>query len=194
VINFDSRDLAGMERWAKAEITKGAKAGMLSAALRCVSIITTEIIPSIAMPPVFDGFYRAGWRAEPTDQGADIVNTVPYASVIEYGARAENIKVGRKMLDALTEWVKRKGLAGNTRGSGISERIKAAKTSEEKQALEVEARQIAWAIAQSMRKRGIFNREGRSGLQVGQKALAKAQRFVAHEMAREIRRALGGGA
>ncbi len=86
------------------------------------------------------------------------------AGIIEDGARAENIKVGKIMIDALEAWVKRKGI-----GKG-----------------EMEPRQIAWAIAISMKKRGIFN--GGKGLKILAKAVVGIDRWFAEELKREIER------
>jgi hypothetical protein len=151
--------------WLDKTMHDAAKAAMLSTALRIVQIITTEIIPAEPRPPVDRGAFRAGWKAKAIEGGAEITNTMPYASIIEYGAKAENIKIGRKMIEALTEWVRRKGLAGPEPG---------------------DASRIAWAIAQSMAKRGIFN-EGQ-GLHVLDKAMKNAQKIIDEEYARELKR------
>lgn len=85
----------------------------LSTIVRAAEVMRTELIPqNLPRQPVDRGIYQAGWRL---DTGAmpkevSLVNTVLYAPIIEYGARAANIKVGKKMLDALTEWVVRKGI------------------------------------------------------------------------------------
>lgn len=175
---FEIKDVPGFERWLRRQLKKGARAGALSTAMRMINVITTEIIPAESPPPVFEGFYRAGWRSEPTEDGALVVNTVPYASVIEDGARAENIKVGRAMIEALTRWVIKKGLAGK------------ATTAKKKAEQLTQATQIAWAIAMAMKQRGIFNR-GSKGLKIGWKGIQKAKKFVDEEMSREVERALG---
>lgn len=151
--------------WLNAKMHEAAKRSMLSAAIRIVQIITTEIMPAEVRPPIDRGAYRAAWRAKQITGGAEITNSLPYASVIEYGAKGENIKIGRKMIEALAEWAKRKGMAGPEPG---------------------DATRIAWAIATAMTKRGIFN-EGQ-GLRVLEKALKRLQPILDEEYAREIKR------
>jgi hypothetical protein len=146
--------------------------GVLSAAYRTVEEIQGRIIPDLQPQPVDQGLYRSSWRAEPTDVGADLVNTAPYASIIEWGARAENIKISRVMIDMLTEWVQRKGLVGKGEGPQA-------------------ARSVAWAIAVSMKTKGIFNRDGVQGLRVGQRGAAFFRTIVSGEIARELRRSFG---
>jgi len=152
--------------------------GVLSAAQRLVQVIKAEIVPNQERPPVDQGAYLAGFDAEPTREGADVFNTAPHAPIIEYGARAENIKVGRKMIQALSEWVVRKGLLGRGRGS-VQER-----------AQNDEAQRMAWAIAQSMKKRGIFNPNGQEGLRIMEQAARRLPRLLEEEINAELRELL----
>lgn len=179
--SFTTDELDKFDEWLHKGFAKGARRGLLSAAMRMVSIIQTDVIPGESPPPIDIRVYASGWRAEPTEKGADVVNTVPYASIIEKGARAENIKIGRAMIDALTAWVLRKGFAG-----------KPARSQSGKTQQAVDARNIAWAIAISMKKRGIFNRGGSQGLRIGEKARTIAVKFIPEEVAREIQRELSG--
>jgi hypothetical protein len=146
---------------------RASERALYSTALRLVQLITTEIIPKENPQPVDRGAYRAAWKVTKLSNGAEITNSLPYASIIEYGARAENIKPGRKMIEALTEWVQRKGIAGPEPG---------------------DAMRMAWAIAQAMTKRGIFNRGGDTGLRVLEKALKRLQPILDEEYARELKR------
>ena len=159
--------------------------GLMSAAFRLIGIMQNEIIPAEDPPPILSRHYAGGWIPEVQDNGdVHIKNTMPYASVIEWGARAENIKPGRAMIDALTEWVITKGIVA--RG----------KTPSQKAQSQVEARQIAWAIAMAMKGtekitgKGIFNRNGQKGLRIAEKASKRAPEIVEKEVAREVRRAL----
>jgi hypothetical protein len=152
------------------KLNKAAKRGLFSAAQRVVSVIQNEIIPSEPRVPVDRGIYRAGWRARVIPDGALVYNGTPAAAVIEDGGRAENVKVGRAMINALAEGVVRKGLTG------------AAKNEEKAQA----GRQIAWAIAQSMKKKGIF---GGVGLGIMRKARARIPELIDEEVRAEIKRA-----
>jgi|SRR5882672_2330197 len=148
---------------------KAALRGLLAAAHRVVGVIVTEIIPREPRVPVDRGVYRAGWRARAVENGALVYNATPHAGIIEDGARAENIKIGKRMIDALAEWVVRKGLVG------------AAKKEERGAA----GRQIAWAIAQSMKKKGIFGGEGK-GLRIMAKARRRIPAILEEEVKREI--------
>lgn len=111
-----------------------AMRGLHSAAMRGVQMIQTEIIPASVPQPVDRGIYRAGWRFLAATDGALIFNNEPHAAHIEYGVRSQNVKIGRRMIFALTEWVTRKKLASPGK----------------------EAVSAAWAIAQKMKQRGIF--------------------------------------
>jgi hypothetical protein len=158
----------------KGEMKKAALKGLYAAALRVVHTIQQEVIPSINPMPVDRGAYRAAWKAEKLEEGALVTNTMPYAAVIEYGARAQNIKIGRKLIDALTDWVRRKGIGGGTTAKGRPRKPTAG-----------EARAIAWAIAKSMQKRGIF---GPDGLRVLEKGTKNVSKFIEEEVDRELKK------
>jgi len=146
------------------EVRAAAMRGLYSAAVRTVAHIQTVVIPSEPRVPVDRGLYRAGWRAVRIPEGAMVINTVPHAVIIEYGVKAENVRAGRKMLDALADWVRRKGLEKSETG----------------------ARRVAYAIAMSMKRKGIFNRG--AGLHILGKAVRQIPRFISEEVAREIRK------
>lgn len=116
--------------------------GVRRAAVRSLQIVTTKIIPSRVPQPVDRGVYRASWKTQMIPNGAEVYTDAPQAPFIENEVRAENVKIGRLMIIALREWVKRHGLA---------------ETPEK-------ARVIAYAIARSMQERGIFNKGSRDGL------------------------------
>lgn len=127
------------------ELQTAAVRGLHSSALRLQSVITTVLIPSRTPQPVDRGVYRAGWRTVLEADGATVENLEPHALFIEEGVRAENVKPGRAMLNALKEWVIRKGLAAPTGigGTRISDQ-------------EAPVMRIVWAIVNAQRKRGIF--------------------------------------
>lgn len=157
------------------DMKEAARKGLFSAAQKIVAHIQTEVIPQEDRPPVDTAAYKAGWLPKRVDNGAIITNTLPYAPIIEYGARASNIKPGRAMIDALTKWVRRKGIGGGTTKSG-----------KPKKATAEEARQIAWAIAMSMTRNGIYN--GGTGLRILEKAMKRAPKFIEEEIRREMKR------
>lgn len=160
-------------------MTEGAKKGLVSAAERTAEYITTDVIPeSKPSPPEDKGIYKAGWKAAPHPEGAIVFNDVPYASVIETGAKAQNIFIGQAMIKAIAEWVRRKGIGDRTVTSknGVTRVVKASVT---------EATSIAWAIAKSMQKKGIFG----DGLKVFERASQKIPDFIREEVKREIEKA-----
>lgn len=163
-------------------IKEGAKRGLYSAALRMVNIIQTQVIPAQIPEPSARGHYKAGWKAGRDDETAWYENTVPHAPIVEYGARAGNIKVGTKLINGLTEWVQMKGIA-----SGPA------------------AVRIAWAIAHTLassvtitrdgiqqvrqgKGKGIF---GGTGLRIMEKATEEhLPGVLEEEVAAEVERAL----
>jgi hypothetical protein len=148
-------------------VLAAARAGLLKAANRGLQVLITEIIPSRSPQPVDRGTYRAGWKVEVIDPDrVAIMNPEPHAVFIEFGVRAENVKIGRAMLEALSEWAKRKGLAHTNQ----------------------EAVGVAWAIAKAMQKKGIFNRN-RPGLRILEELVTKRiDNILKEEVAREIQR------
>jgi hypothetical protein len=191
--SFDISEYPKLEEWVRGGMKKAALAGAKSAAFRLVSLIQNDLIPGEKYPPVFDNAYRAGWHPEATPTGAEVTNTVPHAAIIEWGARGENIKIGRAMIDALAEWARRKGLAG--RQLGLSGKAARAPSGD----VLVASRQIAWAIAKAMQgagqrgsafDRGIFNRDGQKGLRIAERAAQRAPAILVEEITGELRKAL----
>src|ERR1700729_1605137 len=175
---FELKDFMKLDAWLKEGLEDGVRRGLVSAGFRLLGVIQNEVIPELKPQPVDSGAYRASWKVETTKDGAEVFSDMPYASVIEYGARAENVKPGRAMIDALAEWVRRKGLTGHAPGE---------RSSADAHAM---SRSIAWAIARSMQQKGIFNRDGKQGLRVAEKAAIKGREFVEEEFQNEVRRAL----
>jgi hypothetical protein len=170
-IRFDIRESKQLKTWIDEGVSRAAKRAAFATGLRVVNHIVTVLIPAANPPPEFDRHYASGWRAEPTPGGCDVVNNIPYAAVIERGARAENIKIGRKMIDALSEWVRRKGMAADPTPSDPSG-----------------TRGVAFAIAMNMKKMGIFNRDGQKGLRILEKASKAAPGFFLAELKTELKR------
>lgn len=160
---FDAKRSEVFARWLREQLVSATKRAAFSTATRLVGVIQNELIPNASPPPVFDGHYRSAWRPTRTADGADVVNDIPYAPIIEYGARPENIKIGREMIDALEEWVRRKGIAAGE-----------------------DSRGVAWAIAQTFKKKGIFN--GGKGLRIAEQARKRISDILAEEVKREVAR------
>jgi hypothetical protein len=191
MIVFDAANYEEFNTWALAGIRKGAIDGMLSVAMRTVNVITTQIIPNEKPPPVDRAIFRAGFRVEKFDTGATVVNSVPWAVIVDQGVRGENVKIGRKMIDALAEWVLRKNIVWSPSTNKLTIAAKP-KNEAQKRTRESDARHLAWAIAMSMKKNGIFNREFR-GLQISAKAAREALKFAPKEIKAQIARELAKG-
>ncbi len=148
--------------------------GLHSTALRLQNVITTVIIPHRTPQPVDRGVYRAGWRTVLEADGATVENLELHAVFIEYGVRAENVKPGRAMLDALKEWVLRKGLASRTgiAGTRLADQ-------------DAPVMKVVWAIVNAQRKRGIFG--GGKGLGIVKEVVdVWVEPYTREEVLREI--------
>lgn len=160
----------------KAQLTKTTQKALFATAQRLVTVVVTEIIPNEEHPPVDRGLYRAGWRIKKGPSSVTIFNATPAAGHIEWGVRASHVKPGRAMIASLAAWVKRKGL-----GASLS-----IKTHKVRKASGKEATNIAWAIAKSMQKKGIFNRGVTSGLSILGKAVLRFDRIFREEFKRAL--------
>ena len=176
---WNLKDAGVMVDTMKKEIAGAVDRALLAAAHRTVEHIVTSVMPAEPRVPVDRGLYRSGWRAFRFEHGAIVENKTPPAPYIEFGVRAENVKISRAMIEELAKWVKRKGLGGQTviSKSGKSRAVKATDT---------EATSIAWAIAKSMQKNGIFNRG--KGLRILEKAEKKIPDFIREEVGRELKK------
>ncbi len=175
-VSFKSSEHREFADWLKEGMHGAVRGGLTSAAMRTLSHVTTVLIPMQDPQPVDTGAYRAGWRVDVTAEGADLVNTLPYATIIEDGARPENVKIGRAMIAALKAWVLRKGFFGLD------------SSSKKKADSDGQAESMAWAIAVAMKKRGIFNRMGKKGLGIARAARDFAISVIPEEVEREVRR------
>lgn len=182
VVSLDQA--AAMVDGIKDKFRAAAIAGLRVAAVRALRVVTTQIVPSRKPPPVDRGVYRAGWKVESLPNGAAIYNDTPQAKFIEYGVRASNVKIGRAMIDALTEWVRRKGIGG-----GVT------KTGKPRKPNENQARAIAWAIARRAKSRSglaFFAGPRGDGYQILRELSDQhLPAIIREEVAREMARAVG---
>jgi hypothetical protein len=161
----------GWARELEGKLHQAALRGVQSAGLRLVSRIH-EVIDAEPKRPVDRGIYRGAWRATPDEHGTLVHNDSPHGGFVEDGVRAQNVKIGRKMIDALVGWVERKGLVRDERAEDRT----------------AASRSIAFAIAKSMQERGIF---GGTGLKILEKARRSVGRFLEEEISVEIRKLRG---
>lgn len=114
--------------------------GIVSGAARCIPILHKHTRTARAASPrgsvgAFDtGQYQASWRSSPVANGARVYNLRPYSGVIEDGRRPSSL--GREGIDNLEAWAKRK--------------LKLSPA---------EARNAAWAIAQTLKERPLLARK-----------------------------------
>jgi hypothetical protein len=134
-----------------------AERGVLSGALRCIPILTRS---TDEMKAFNTGDYRRAWDAERIDNGARVFNKKSYAGVIELGRRKGKRQPPSKVIE---HWAQRK--------LGLSE---------------TEARSAAFAIAQSIGKKGI------KGKHVMGRVRDEMSREVLAEVRRELNLALRG--
>ncbi len=163
---------ASLTKLEKTELRAAAVRGLRWAALRGKNHLITNLIPAQQPPPVDKGLYRAAWNVQELPDGALLHNDELHALFVEYGVRAEHVKIGRAMIEALTEWALRKGIAPDAKA----------------------AVGIAWAVAQQAKRRGIFNRPGgppKGGLGIlDQLVTHHLPWFVRTEVTREIEKAM----
>lgn len=155
-------------------LEKVAVRGVQSAAMRMHTFILTVLIPQEPRIPVDRGIYIAGWRFKPEKNGAQVYNVAPHAAHVEYGVPGANVKPGKVMLAALTEWVLRKQIVPKGKGAAG------------KAAAQVKARETASAIMWALKKKGIFN--GGKGLRILERATDKIPMFVSEEIRLEMQR------
>lgn len=174
---------------------EATKRGLFAAAHRLVGTLKVMDLP------LDRGTARAGWKAERVERGAAVFNTVLQAVLMEGGVRADNVKVGRKMIDALTEWARRKGIGVRHENSAKVSRLPkklggSGKAYWTKTVVKVKPtdellRSVAWAIATKMKKTGIFEPQ-RGGLRPLAITTRKyGPQYVREEVAREIKREFG---
>lgn len=162
---------------------KAALRGIMSAASRLQEQIITDIIPKTKPVPVDRGIYRSGWRIEPRENGAALLNHVAWAPFIEFGVKPDQVKPGRAMIQALAEWVQRKGIGSVTQtikkgGTVLLQKVHKVRP--------IDALQIATAIALTMQKKGIHGKNGRGILK---RVLKNAPKVIEDHVSREVMKA-----
>lgn len=163
-IRFTSMESKQFAKWLQTRSESAVQNALYGTAMAIVSKILNEIIPAEPRQPVDVGTYRAGWKFKKIPKGAMVYNSVPHAILIEKGVRAANVKPGRAMREAITQWL-------------IFKKI----TSME------DAPKVAWAVMMAMKKRGIFN-EGK-GLRILEKAMKFFPELLDREFKIQFRRA-----
>lgn len=164
---FTSQESAKFAKWLQTRSESAVKNALYGTAMAIVSKILNEIIPAEPRQPVDIGTYRAGWKFKKIPNGAMVYNSVPHAIIIERGVRASNVKPGRAMHQAITQWLIFKKICDLD-----------------------EAPSMAWAVMMNMKKKGIFN-EGK-GLRILEKAMKSFGDLLDREFKIQFRRAFAG--
>ncbi len=167
-----------------------AERGLLSAAMKGVAVIKSEIVPSRSPQPVDRGVFRAGWKYRVIPGGAEIFNDEAHTPMVEGGVRASNVKASRALVEALLEWTMRKGIVGRL-DSAV---VKKAKSGHATSQLVVNVHksrhmEVVWAIINRMKKRGIHNRDGVPGQGILRELIEKRMSGIMdEEITRELKR------
>lgn len=136
-----SRELRRRARGAKREILRGIR----SAAVRG----RTEIVGRTnEADKVYLGHFKNAWRILSLggDKGWELVNDAPHAGIVERGARPH--KVGMAAVEAIREWVRRKGLRVSV-GGGKPRALTASEAADDPV-----VNQMTWAIVQKIEREG----------------------------------------
>lgn len=171
---YSLREAAKIQGDMSKQVRQAGMRALQSAAYRVVERVH-GLIAAENPTPVDRGISRAGWRVVKVENGYAVVNDVPHTAFMEHGVPGASVKISRKMIDALTEWVLRKGIVGGAAGG----RKRSATKSQRKA-----ARDAAWAIAVSLKKSGIF-KQG-AGLKILERALKGIDRVIQGEFEREM--------
>lgn len=201
---IDLKDAGVFVDQLSADMRAKAIVGLRRAAARGLQTIQTVLIPSRNPQPVDRGIYRAGWKIKAIPDGAELYNDSPAAALIEGGVRAANIKIGRKMLTALAEWVIRKRLVKvrtskktkftYMQGDGpFSRAVLLQRGKKHKRGITsetwAEAMSMAWAIAKKAKAgKGFHNQRAGGGLQIMKQL---RQDFLPGYIETEVKRQLG---
>jgi len=127
-------------------IPHAIRQGMLTAAFRGQAYLTKK-------SPVDRGELKNAWDVRKTDDGALLMNDAPHAGIVEAGARPH--EVNAEGVEAIYQWVKRKGLLGpapqRVRGGRYST---AGEYGEAMAERDQQTWEVVWAIIHKLKKEG----------------------------------------
>ena len=166
-------------------LKQAMRAGITSGALRGLETVrkgTREATPASgnnSVPPgaVNTGHFLRSWAVARNNRGASIVNSSPYAAVVEYGRRpGKGVPIG-----PLAQWVLRK-LGGKM---GLNKLRKKGGVAGADRRLAA-ARAVAYVISAAIKKRGL------KGRHILHRAAPELYRIAQHECLMAVRVALSG--
>lgn len=179
------QDIPGILESHAVLVPAAVRAGSLKAAHRARATL-------VRVSPVDTGQFKNSWRvieSTGTTLGIRVDNDAPHAGIIELGARPH--KVNREGIEALTLWAKRnivfKQLAAAKKSNATIQDTWAGKRERALavDAVEKQARAIAFAIAKKIEK------HGQKGLYLVQNRMGDFTKWTAQEVSREVAKALG---
>lgn len=118
-IKVDLKNYAAYQMKLGKEMHAAVLRGVRDGAARCIPILqaATEQAPPASQggaPRAFDtGNYKRSWKVVPTEDGANVFNDAPYASVIEDGRR---VGARQPPLSAIEAWARRKLYSDSGKG------------------------------------------------------------------------------
>lgn len=152
VIKIPLKDYAGYLQKLGPRLNQAVKRGVVSGAYRSVALLQQR---SRSVDAVNTGAYLRAWKSSATSFGAVVFNDRPYAGVIEQGRRPGATMPPTR---AIAQWAQRKlGLGAE------------------------EARAVSFAIARSIKEKGI------DGRQVLEGATEDIRELAGEEIDREIK-------
>ena len=165
-------------------LKRAVKNGLVSAAFRGVELARKSTLtappasPNGGIGAVNTGHYRRSWRASAGAAGPRIINTAPYAAVIEHGRRP-----GKGVpIEPLAQWVLRK--LGNEVRRQLREAGRKRTTADERLLV---ARGIAVNISRAIKRRGL------KGRHVLQRISGELGKIASHEVKVALYIAVHGG-
>lgn len=90
---MSTRKIVDLDQFAK-ELGNFSKLSLAKKRKAVISGVARSIPDLVASSPVDTGLYAASWQFTPTEKGAVIGNTAPYAGIIEYGTRPFTPPIG----------------------------------------------------------------------------------------------------
>jgi hypothetical protein len=141
---------------------EGIKRGIQRAKVRAIGVLKANT------PKNDTGLLKNAWIVT----GSGVTNTAPHAGIIERGARPHS--VNREGIEALTEWVRRKGLVVHMVSSGPIPKVR--KLTRKEASADKDVSAIVWAIVTHLKK------QGQEGTFYIQKSLPRLNKILEEEV------------
>ncbi len=167
-------------------IEKQTNSGRRQRVFRAAAVIAAQRTRTalVAKTPTDMGIMRNAWKVvRKADTEVRIENLAPHAGIIERGARPHGVNAAG--VQALREWVIRKGLVTYSRGPGRGKEgparlvsITKKQAASERYSAEVEA--IVWGIVKKLKEKG------QKGLFIARNLVPDATKWLGYEFLRQL--------